>query len=232
MTPREYEFHAGEEYRRRGYKVEMQPGVSDWGVDLFATKGAEKIAVQVKMYGGTKRPVTRAMVMELEGVRRYFDCSGAAIVTNGRVLSDADKVAAKLAIPIVRLEADTATAPVVPAQNGPHFDEIWANHIIPLAGRTLSSTRGGDNQIVKVDWSGVERITSRGERATINIEIFKTVVNRLLEVGAMTRDQINELYVGRASSGVALILSQVPYFEYGGKPATLSYRPPNQSPPE
>ena len=56
---------------------------NDYGVDVFATKGKEKIAVQAKMYGGGTRKINRQMVMELHGAKDYFDCTKAIIGTDG-----------------------------------------------------------------------------------------------------------------------------------------------------
>lgn len=222
MTPREYELYVSDQYRQREYEVEPQRGVGDWGVDLFAVKGPDKAAIQVKMYGDTARPVNRAMVMELEGARRYFDCTSAAIVTNGRVLPDAQKVADKLGIPIHILQIAQGTGPSTPPE-GLHFDQIWVESIMPLAGKSLKSKRG-ENKIVRVDWSGVERISSSGKPSFIPIEAFRNAVRRLLESGVISRDEINDLHVGRASSGICLILAQVPVFRYGGRPASLRYQ--------
>ena len=231
MTPSEFEELVAADYRRQGYDVENRPDVGDWGVDLFATKGAERVAVQVKMYGGTARPVNRAMVMELFGAAAYFDCTDAAIATDGRVMADAKDVARKLDIAVLEFrEGGPITAQArdeasKAASGSPRtFESVWTTYIVPLQGQTLVRANGETNQIMKVDWSGIERITSTGSRQHIKIEIFKLVVNRVLVCGSITRDQINELYPGRASSGIALILAQVPIFEYCGRPAVLRLR--------
>lgn len=223
LTPRQYEMQVDAEYRRRGYQTDLQRGVGDWGVDLFAERAEERVAVQVKMYGGTSRPVTRAMVMELEGARRFFDCTGAALVTNGRVLPDARRVAEKLGIPIEHLEATAASESTSSELT---FDQIWTQYVMPLEGRTLQMGGNRTNRIVKVDWSGVERETDGSDSGKlIRIEIFRWAVEHLLSKGPLTREQINDEYPGRASSGIARILSEVPFFEYCGRPATLHHRP-------
>lgn len=90
-----------------------------------------------------------------------------------------------------------------------------------LAGATLTRPDGSSNTIVTVDWSGVERITSNGERGRIKIEIFKWAVDRILRDGSVARTEINDEYQGRASSGVVIILAQVPLFELSDQPLTL-----------
>ncbi len=231
MTPSEFEELVAADFRRRGYDVENYPDTNDWGVDLIAINGVERVAVQVKMYGGTTRPVNRAMVMELFGAAAYFDCTSAAIATDGRVMAAARDVARKLDIAVLEFgEGGPNTAQtrdeVSKAAGGspPTFESVWTTYIVPLQGQTLVRANGEPNQIMKVDWSGIERITSNGRRQHIKIEIFKLVVNRVLICGAITRAEINELYPGRASSGIALILARVPIFEYGGRPAALRLR--------
>lgn len=231
MTPSEFEELVAGDFRHRGYEVENRPDMGDWGVDLIAVNGAERVAVQVKMYGGTARPVNRAMVMELFGAAAYFECTAAAIATDGRVMADARDVARKLDIAVLEFgEGGPSTArtrdEVSKAADGSPltFESVWTTYIAPLQGQTLVRPHGETNQIVKVDWSGIERITSTGRRQHIKIEIFRLVVNRVLLCGAITRGQINEMYPGRASSGIALILAQVPIFEYGGRPAALRLR--------
>ena len=74
-----------------------------------------------------------------------------------------------------------------------------------------------------MNWSEVERLTSNGNKGKIKIEIFKQAINQLLTDGSITRDYINQNYVGRASSGVILILSQVPFFRLTEKPVGLIF---------
>jgi restriction system protein len=107
--------------------------------------------------------------------------------------------------------------------NNKTFESIWEKHIIPLQGKTLIRDNGDTNQILKVNWSEVERITSNGNIGKIKVEIFKQAINKLLTDGSITRDYINQNYVGRASSGVILILSQVPFFKLTDKPTGLKF---------
>ncbi len=234
MTPREFEEAVAAVLRKEGYTTELGSYVGDYGVDVLATRGDERLAVQAKMYGGTSRPVNRQMVMELYGAAAYLDCTGAIIATDGRVLADAAEVARKLGIrllemPGFRITTSNRAAPRAPgATDGSaqtaDFNTIWEQYVMPLQGRTLTRSGGATNVISKVDWSGVERITSNGRRGRIKLEIFKFAVNRILETGSVTREEINDNYVGRASSGVVLILSRVPLFQLDEDPLTLRLR--------
>lgn len=218
MTPSEYEALVADHYVRLGYEVENRPGTNDWGIDVIATKDAERIAVQVKKYGGTTRPVNRAQMMELYGAATFFDCTRAVLATDGRVMADAEQVASKLGIEILRLSAglNPSQTSHPGSQAGAFFDDLWARYVMPLAGTTLVRSGGTSNTIVAVDWAGVERVTSNGRRQRIKIEIFRYAVNRMQLDGRVARAEINAMYPGRASSGVILILSQIPDFEYAG----------------
>ena len=228
MNPRQFEEFVCEYYCAKGYNAEITQYNNDYGVDIFAIKGKEKIAIQVKMYGHTSRKINRQMVMELYGAKDFFDCTKAIIATNGVLMSDALAVAKKLKVEILYFDgSQTYIAPKYKVSNDSKldktFEQIWEKYIIPLQGKTLTRDNGKSNQILKVDWSGIERVTSNGKNGKIKIEIFKQTVNKLLTDGSITRDYINQNYVGRASSGVILILSQIPFFKITEKPIGLKY---------
>lgn len=223
MTPKQFEELVCEHFCDKGYKAEATSYSNDYGVDVFAIKGKEKIAVQAKMYGGGSRKINRQMVMELHGAKDYFDCTKAIIATDGILLADAKEVADKLKIEILDIVSSVPSATKRPTSNDKTFDSIWEKYIIPLQGKTLTRDNGGTNKIVKVNWSEIERLTSNGNIGKIKVEIFKQAINKLLADGSITRDYINQNYVGRASSGVILILSQVPFFRLTDKPTGLIY---------
>jgi restriction system protein len=223
MNPQQYEELVCEYFGRLGYKAETTPRSNDYGVDVFAEKGQEKIAVQAKMYGGTTRKINRQNVMELHGAKDFFDCTQAIIVTNGEFLPDANTVAKKLGIDIVYLDSVQPALAAVSAAEERTFGYIWEHYISPLQGQTLTRDNGETNTILKVDGSGIERITSNGNKQTIKIEIFKQTVNKLLADGFITRDEINQNYNSRASSGIVLILAQIPFFTVTERPKGLRY---------
>ena len=223
MTPKQFEELVCEHFRDKGYKASATSYNNDYGVDVFATKGKEKIAVQAKMYGGGTRKINRQMVMELHGAKDYFDCTKAIIATDGILLADATEVANKLKIEILYINSSVPLTTKGPSSSDKTFDGIWEKYIIPLQGKTLSRGNGETNEIVKVNWSEIERITSNGNKGKIKVEIFKQAINKLLSDGSITRDFINQNYVGRASSGIILILSQVPFFNLTDNPNGLKY---------
>jgi hypothetical protein len=221
MTPRQYEESVGEFFRKLGYKVEITPLSNDYGVDIFAWKGGEKHAIQAKMYGKARK-INRQCVMELCGAKQYFDCDHAVIVTNGKFLPDAIEVAKKLDVQIIYLEESAFVNLKNAKVKGLTFDELWEKYILPLEGKTLTKANGESNTILACDWGGIERITSNGKPGKIKIEIFRTAINQLLSTGSITRDEINQNYTGRASSGVILILSQIPFFKIETNPLRLT----------
>jgi restriction system protein len=163
--------------------------------------------------------------MELHGAKDFFDCTKAVIATDGVFLPDALTVAEKLKIEILYINQLQLNKlkPNSTKKDDKNFEHIWENYVIPLQNKTLTRNNGETNQILKADWSGIERLTSNGNKGKIKIEIFKQTVNKLLTDGFITRDYINQNYVGRASSGIILVLSQVPFFKLTDKPTGLKY---------
>lgn len=227
MNPRQFEELVCEHFRQQGYIAEITSYNNDYGIDVFAIKGREKIGIQAKMYGNSTRKINRQMVMELHGAKDFFDCTKAVIATNGTFLSDALTVAEKLKIEILHLNASPTNVPIAKPiavdKTVITFEQIWESYNIPLEGKTIARDNRKTNQIIKADWSGIERLTSNGRIGKIQIEIFKQAVNKLLSEGAITRDYINQNYAGRASSGIVLILAQVPFFKLTKTPIGLKY---------
>ncbi|MCC9175464.1 restriction endonuclease [Arthrobacter sp. zg-Y179] len=227
MTPAEYESQIAAHFAGLGYRTRQTAMSGDYGVDVFAEKADERLAIQVKMYGHTTRRVNRQMVMELHGAKDYFDCHRAVLVTDGEFLPDALEVAKKLGIQVLSMPA-VAMSPVssdsLSTDEAPFFDQIWRDHVMPLAGQVLRGEGTRRNLIVEVDWAGVERVSSNGRRSRIDIEIFRLAINHILRNGSITRDEINQSYAKRASSGVVLILAQVPIFQLTDRPLTLHCR--------
>ena len=234
--PRAFEQLIAEQLQGEGYQTELTSYSHDGGVDIFATKGEERLAVQAKMYAGA-RPVNLRQILELRGAQALYGCTGAVIATDGALAPDAEDAANRLCIRILRpgvpLQAGAqpterrGASPISSERasaTGLTFEGIWRDSVMPLAGRTLARPDGSQNEIVSVDWGGVHRITSNGRPQTIPIEIFRWAIEQVLASGSVTRDAINEKHEGRASSGMALILGEVPEFEVGGRPLTIRLR--------
>ena len=92
-----------------------------------------------------------------------------------------------------------------------------------MTGKILTRENGETNKILRADWSSIERLTLNGNKGKIKIEIFKQTINKFVTDGYITRDEINQNYSGCASSGIILILSQVPFFKQTERPTGLRY---------
>lgn len=208
MTPKQFEDYIGKLFAQKGYTVTVSPLSNDWGLDVIAIKGNEKIGIQAKMYGESNRSVNRRVIMELYGASAYQDCTRTILATNGDILQDATKVANKLGIEILRTSTDMCNIEMLQSDTSDNvmsFDKAWEEYIIPLTGRTLYNSRGS-NQIVAVDWSGIKRVTSNGKKRRIDIEGFRLAYNVLTSQGYVSREYINQQVDKRCSSGIVLIL--------------------------
>ncbi len=173
MNPRQFEEMVCEYFRNEGYDAETTSYNNDFGVDVFATKGKEKIAVQAKMYGGSTRKINRQMIMELHGVKDFFDCTKAVIATDGTLLPDAIQVAKKLNIEILYLNNFISVPKVAANSNEKSFENIWEKYVIPLKGKKITRASGEGNEILNADWSGIERLTSNGNKGKIGCKVSK-----------------------------------------------------------
>lgn len=225
MNPRDYEQQVAVYFQSQGYQVELIPPTNDWGVDVFASRNSEKLAIQVKMYGHTRK-VNRDMIMHLYAAKDCSNCNGAVIVTDGELTNDALEAAERLRVQVLFLPRNTGESSNIESTSPTEqyeFWNIWNTYIRPLEGKQISLQGHKDkcNFIKKVDDTGIERETSNKKARRIDIDIFKKVINAVLAEGEITRDEINQEYVKRASSGIVAVLAQVPLFEVVDKPVLL-----------
>jgi hypothetical protein len=217
VTPMAYEQMVASHFRQLGYSVELTRRTNDYGVDAFAHKEDQKLALQAKMYGGARK-LNREMVMQLHGAKDFFDCTEAVIVTNGRVAEDARQVAEKLRIRILSLPIEglppstlipkNAAPKTVNARGSvPTFDEVWERYVVPLTGRRLDGPSGRTNVLLTVDWTGVNRLTSNGRPQFIKIEIFRGLSFRKLRNGPLTSACLRALGPCHSSENTLLTAS-------------------------
>lgn len=50
MRPDEYEYIVTQYFETKGYKTSVSQNTNDYGIDVFASKGKVKIAIQTKMF--------------------------------------------------------------------------------------------------------------------------------------------------------------------------------------
>jgi restriction system protein len=81
MTGEEFEEYVAELLRFQGYKTRMTPRSGDYGVDIVASKGGIKTAVQIKRYSKKldQKPIREAVTGM--AVKQY-GCTKAMVVTN------------------------------------------------------------------------------------------------------------------------------------------------------
>lgn len=152
MNPSEYERHVAELMRQEGWRATVVGGSHDGGVDVIAEREGRRMAVQVKMYGGS-RPINAAMVRELHGAAKCADCDDAMIASDARVLADARVAATKLAVTLrhVPVPADIGRWPATTEHLS--FADIWADHVTALNRRLSQYARFGAGEPV-AHWGG------------------------------------------------------------------------------
>ena len=230
MNPKEFEIMVAKYFKMQGYDTKLTPYSGDWGIDVIATKGKEKVAVQAKMYGDSARKVSRLAMMQLYGAMAYQDCTRAVMVTNGECMEDALIVAEKLGIEVVYLDktpqlvyAEKVIEVQTKAESKPigimEFNDVWERYIIPLQGKMLKDGNRA-NEILKVDWGGITRRTSKGKIGRMSIEDFRMAYGLLERNGSAERSEINQV-VNRCSSGIVLVFLQVPFIGVRKNPITL-----------
>ena len=203
---------------------------------MIARKGDEKIAIQAKMYGSSSRKVNRETIMQLVGAKEFHECNKAVIATDGECMPDAIEVAEKLSIEILYLdssmvifqndntvvqhdEANMVSQTSLSDSGVMPFDEMWKKHIMPLKGQAIECD-GLENTIIDVDWGGLKRISSKGKKGRIKREDFEFAYKLLVKEGSVERGFLNQ-HVNRCSSGIVLVLAQVPFIEFKNKPKRL-----------
>jgi restriction system protein len=216
-TPLEFENLVAAYFIGQGYQVEKTSLNYDYGVDLIASKGGQKVAIQVKMYD--LRKVNHEAIMLLSAGQNYYGCQSSIIVTSGILTKQAQDVAKKLGVEIINnwCPDEAISSKIKMAKGDIFFEYLWKNHVMVLLHKELKRNERV-NKIVDVNWDFLKRLISNNKVQKIPIEIFRQVVNLLVVHGEVEREKINELYVKRASSGICLILTQNPYIEIVEKP--------------
>jgi Holliday junction resolvase len=217
----EFERFVAEHFNKQGYLITTAPAGEDNAVDMFAEKSEHKIAIQVKMHGGSTVKVNRKCIMELYGAKDFYDCGKAILATNVDVRSDAIEVARKLNIEILRLDFGYKKSGMVVDSNS--FEAIWEKYVFKLKAAELGMTTGNVIVIIDVDWVGVKKLSSDGTAGSIDIKVFREVYQVICTDGSITDDYINQNYPGEASCGVILILAQLPFLVLRDKPLRLEY---------
>lgn len=98
MNGIEFEQYLDKLLTSQGYRVTSTPGSGDLGVDLVATLGPAKIAIQVKRH---QRRVSRRAISDAVGGMQHYGCSRSMVITNNYFTPDAIKLASSTGCALV-----------------------------------------------------------------------------------------------------------------------------------
>ena len=96
-------------------------------------------------------------------------------------------------------------------------DTIYNKCILNLKGKTLTNTQG-TNKIIEVNQVEVKRITINNKVNRIKSQTIKEALRIVIEKKSVTRTEIDDTFHVRNSSGVVLILAEIPFIRSINKP--------------
>lgn len=97
------------------------------------------------------------------------------------------------------------------------IDIIYDKCILNLKGKTLTNTQG-TNKIIEVNQDEVKRITINNKVNRIKSQTIKEALRIVIEKKSVTRTEIYDTFHLRNSSGVVLILAEIPFIRSINKP--------------
>ncbi|ATS10861.1 hypothetical protein CS543_08505 [Porphyromonas gingivalis] len=97
------------------------------------------------------------------------------------------------------------------------IDIIYDECILNLKGKTLTNTQG-TNKIIEVNQDEVKRITINNKVNRIKSQTIKEALRIVIEKKSVTRTEIYDTFHLRNSSGVVLILAEIPFIRSINKP--------------
>lgn len=89
-------------------------------------------------------------------------------------------------------------------------DTIYNKCILNLKGKTLTNTQG-TNKIIEVNQDEVKRITINNKVNRIKSQTIKEALRIVIEKKSVTRTEIYDTFHLRNSSGIVLILAEIPF---------------------
>ncbi|SJL26428.1 hypothetical protein PGIN_84-3_00296 [Porphyromonas gingivalis] len=90
------------------------------------------------------------------------------------------------------------------------IDIIYDECILNLKGKTLTNTQG-TNKIIEVNQDEVKRITINNKVNRIKSQTIKEALRIVIEKKSVTRTEIYDTFHLRNSSGIVLILAEIPF---------------------
>ncbi len=85
-------------YKKLGYNAEVTQASGDFGIDVIATRGEEKLAIQAKRYKGA---VGVKAVQEVASGALYYEATRAVVITNSFYTPQAKELADKLNVALI-----------------------------------------------------------------------------------------------------------------------------------
>ena len=98
MAGGEFEVHCAQLLEQEGWTVIRKGGTGDQGVDLVASLGQLRVAVQCKRYS---QPVCNKAVQEVAAGRQFEQCDLAVVVSNADYTTSARQLAGALGVMLV-----------------------------------------------------------------------------------------------------------------------------------
>lgn len=90
------------------------------------------------------------------------------------------------------------------------INTIYDKCILNLKGKTLTNTQG-TNKIIEVNQDEVKRITINNKVNRIKSQTIKEALRIVIEKKSVTRKEIYDTFLRRNSSGIVLILAEIPF---------------------
>ncbi len=98
LSPEEFEQHVADTYRFMGYRTQLTKRVGDQGVDVIATRGDERLAIQCKRYADK---ASNAAVQAVHAGRVHYSCNAAAVVCLGGFSQSAQSIASSTRVSLI-----------------------------------------------------------------------------------------------------------------------------------
>lgn len=90
MSGKEFEHFISELFKKFGYQTEVTKASGDQGIDIIATKGLVKVAIQAKCYSGV---VGNHAIMEAVAGMKYYNANKCMVITNNFFTKSARELA-------------------------------------------------------------------------------------------------------------------------------------------
>ncbi len=94
----EFEWLIAGLYEKKGYSASVTSSSGDYGIDVLAKKGKEKLAIQAKRYSGK---VGVKAVQEASAGANYYNATSAIVVTNSFFTDPAKQLAKKIGVKLI-----------------------------------------------------------------------------------------------------------------------------------